>query len=100
MRFPVAAIRPDHADEGGALAAYSFAGPTCDSLDMMPGPFMLPANIGSGAWIEIGCLGAYSAALRTDFNGFGRARTVALYDRLPGSVKKGPVKKQKTMQDF
>ena len=49
---------------------YSFYGPTCDGLDYMKGPFMLPANIKTGDYIEIGQLGAYGMSLRTNFNGF------------------------------
>ncbi|MEZ5490619.1 MAG: type III PLP-dependent enzyme [Gammaproteobacteria bacterium] len=52
------------------LLEFSFYGPTCDSMDFMPGPFLLPADIGEGDYIEIGNLGAYSMQLRTEFNGF------------------------------
>ncbi len=52
------------------LLAYSFYGPTCDSLDYMPGPFLLPSNITEGDYIEIGQIGAYGRALATKFNGF------------------------------
>jgi ornithine decarboxylase len=51
-------------------------GPTCDSADVMHGPFLLPADATEGDWIEIGQLGAYGACLRTAFNGFDRARIV------------------------
>jgi len=52
------------------LTAYSFYGPTCDSIDFMKGPFILPNNIKEGDYIEIGQLGAYSLTFRTRFNGF------------------------------
>tara|TARA_B100000941_G_scaffold285796_1_gene258340 strand:- start:1613 stop:2797 length:1185 start_codon:yes stop_codon:yes gene_type:complete len=52
------------------LIPYSFYGPTCDGLDYMKGPFMLPANVKSGDYIEIGQLGAYGMSFRTNFNGF------------------------------
>jgi ornithine decarboxylase len=52
------------------LEAFSFDGPTCDSLDFMQGPFMLPAQINTGDYIEVRNLGAYSKSLRTNFNGF------------------------------
>jgi ornithine decarboxylase len=45
-------------------------GPTCDSLDVLPGTFDLPADIEDGDWIEIDRLGAYSNATATHFNGF------------------------------
>ena len=50
--------------------AFNFYGPTCDSLDYMKGPFLLPNNIKEGDYIEWGQLGAYSLTFRTNFNGF------------------------------
>jgi ornithine decarboxylase len=52
------------------LTAFSFFGPTCDSMDYMKGPFMLPNNIKEGDYIELGQLGAYGLTFRTKFNGF------------------------------
>ena len=52
------------------LTAFSFFGPTCDSLDYMKGPFLLPNNIKEGDYIELGQLGAYGLTFRTNFNGF------------------------------
>ena len=52
------------------LTAFNFYGPTCDSLDYMKGPFLLPNNIKEGDYIEIGQLGAYGTTFRTKFNGF------------------------------
>jgi len=68
-RFPVALVR-----EGGSDARdmpFSFYGPTCDDLDHMAGPFLLPADARAGDYVEIGMLGAYGCAMRTGFNGFG-----------------------------
>ena len=52
------------------LTAFSFFGPTCDGLDYMKGPFLLPNNIKEGDYIELGQLGAYGLTFRTKFNGF------------------------------
>tara|TARA_Y100000590_G_scaffold228739_1_gene258079 strand:+ start:2710 stop:3888 length:1179 start_codon:yes stop_codon:yes gene_type:complete len=52
------------------LTSYSLYGPTCDSIDYMKGPFVLPNNLKEGDYIEIGQLGAYSLTFRTKFNGF------------------------------
>ena len=52
------------------LTSFSFFGPTCDSLDYMKGPFLLPNNIKEGDYIELGQLGAYGLTFRTRFNGF------------------------------
>jgi ornithine decarboxylase len=45
-------------------------GPTCDTLDVLPRPLMLPETIGPGDFIVFESIGAYSVAVRTDFNGF------------------------------
>jgi ornithine decarboxylase len=68
-RFPVQLLR-DEASDAKDLA-FSFYGPTCDDLDHMAGPFMLPADVQAGDYLEIGMLGAYGCAMRTQFNGFG-----------------------------
>jgi|TARA_B100002051_G_scaffold218984_1_gene212316 ornithine decarboxylase len=52
------------------LTEFNFYGPTCDSLDYMKGPFLLPNNIKEGDYIELGQLGAYGTTFRTKFNGF------------------------------
>ncbi len=52
------------------LTAFNFYGPTCDSMDYMKGPFLLPNNIREGDYIELGQLGAYGLTFRTKFNGF------------------------------
>ena len=79
FRFPVRLLRP-----GGRSAAplvpFAFFGPTCDSADRMEGPFLLPADVSEGDWIEVGQLGAYGGALRTAFNGFDRAVIVEVTD--------------------
>ena len=65
-RFPVELLRASDTRD----MAYSFYGPTCDDMDHMAGPFMLPADVQAGDYIEIGMLGAYGCAMRTGFNGF------------------------------
>jgi ornithine decarboxylase len=52
------------------LTAFDFYGPTCDSMDYMRGPFLLPNNIEENDYIELGQLGAYGLTFRTQFNGF------------------------------
>ena len=52
------------------MTAFNFFGPTCDSMDYMKGPFVLPNNIKENDYIELGQLGAYGLTFRTKFNGF------------------------------
>ena len=76
-RFPVKLLR-DGANE--EAEDFAFFGPTCDDMDFMEGPFALPACTGTGDYIEIGMLGAYGAAMRTAFNGFGQGAAVEVSD--------------------
>ena len=77
-RFPVELVRAQKSHTRDM--AFSFYGPTCDDMDFMAGPFMLPADIQAGDFIEIGMLGAYGAAMRTGFNGFGATASVIVED--------------------
>ena len=52
------------------LTSFDFFGPTCDSMDYMKGPFVLPNNVKENDYIELGQLGAYGLTFRTQFNGF------------------------------
>jgi ornithine decarboxylase len=85
-RFPVRALEDDLTQP---LTEFSFYGPTCDDADFMKGPFMLPADIQAGDWIEIGMLGAYGAAMKTRFNGFGAAEAVVVGDEPMSSLYRG-----------
>jgi ornithine decarboxylase len=81
--FPVKLYRGEGDDAHeveGALKPFRFYGPTCDSIDHMPGPFWLPEDIREGDYIEIGMLGAYGVAMTTNFNGFGEAEIVEVHD--------------------
>ena len=68
-RYPVRLVRDEESNT--RQMSFSFYGPTCDDLDRMAGPFELPGDVTVGDYIEIGMLGAYGCAMRTQFNGFG-----------------------------
>jgi ornithine decarboxylase len=77
--FPVKLHRKtDAANDTSELRPFRFYGPTCDSIDHMPGPFWLPADTTEGDYVEIGMLGAYGVAMATGFNGYGVSDTVFL----------------------
>ena len=86
-RFPVRALGGSHAE---AEEDFAFYGPTCDDADFMEGPFRLPADIAAGDYIEIGMLGAYGAAMRTRFNGFGTGLVEDVCDEPMASQYIGP----------
>ncbi|WP_404333353.1 type III PLP-dependent enzyme [Sphingomonas sp. MMS12-HWE2-04] len=77
-KYPVQLLRQPDSDARDM--DFSFWGPTCDDLDFMAGPFPLPADTNTGDYFEIGMLGAYGAAMRTAFNGFGSGETVVAQD--------------------
>ncbi len=76
-RFPVRCLN-DARD--GTMEGFAFYGPTCDDADYMEGPFLLPADVQPGDYIEVGMLGAYGAAMKTAFNGFGQAHALETSD--------------------
>ncbi len=85
-KFPVRALEDDLIKPDMDFAFY---GPTCDDADYMQGPFVLPEDIQAGDYIEIGMLGAYGAAMKTDFNGFGAADRVVVTDEPMASLYDG-----------
>ncbi len=70
LRFPVRLLPDGARTTSEENVGFELFGPTCDSADRMAGPFVLPNDTREGDWIEVGQIGAYGAALRTDFNGF------------------------------
>ena len=77
--FPVRLVGRD-VPAGEAFQGFEFWGPTCDSIDRMKGPFLLPASIREGDYIEIGNLGAYGRAIGGRFNGYGDYLQAILQD--------------------
>jgi ornithine decarboxylase len=75
LSYPVRLIR-DGKTAAAEMRDYTVFGPTCDSTDVLPAPFSLPADVHEGDWIEIGQVGAYSNALVTRFNGISPDRFV------------------------
>ena len=83
-RYPVSLVR--EVESNAKTMPFSFYGPTCDDMDHMAGPFLLPADIQAGDYIEIGMLGAYGSAMRTAFNGFGSDQTIIVDDEPMASL--------------
>jgi ornithine decarboxylase len=68
------------ADASDPLVPFELWGPTCDSIDHMKGPFLLPDSVREGDYIEIGNMGAYARAIAGRFNGYGEYDEVILLD--------------------
>ncbi|MBP0466154.1 type III PLP-dependent enzyme [Roseomonas sp. PWR1] len=80
FRFPHRLVRAGGEPVATVTRDFTLFGPTCDSADVMKGPWTLPADVREGDWIEVGQLGAYGTALRTAFNGFDRAHVTEVSD--------------------
>ncbi len=67
----------------GAPVPRTVFGPTCDSVDRLPGELALPGDIAEGDYVIFHGMGAYSTVTNTRFNGFGEmeiATAMALRD--------------------
>jgi ornithine decarboxylase len=86
LPYPARMIRV-HGRNARSKADFRLAGPTCDSVDMMKGPFSLPSDIAEGDYVVLDQLGAYGEVSRTPFNGFDEVVKVEL------SPRKAPLRK-------
>ncbi|WP_397543323.1 type III PLP-dependent enzyme [Roseovarius salis] len=71
-------LGPDGTPRADRPAACTVFGPTCDSIDRLPGMVPLPADIAEGDYVLFDGMGAYSGSLATRFNGYGPAETVTV----------------------
>lgn len=69
-------IAPDGSPRSDDVTPRAVFGPTCDSVDRLPGDIALPSDIAEGDYIIFHGAGAYSTVTNTRFNGFGQMRIV------------------------
>lgn len=67
----IAVLTPDGVTRSGEKADRIVFGPTCDSVDRLPGEVTLAADIAEGDFVLFQGMGAYSTVTNTRFNGFG-----------------------------
>ncbi|HET7446586.1 MAG TPA: type III PLP-dependent enzyme [Methyloceanibacter sp.] len=79
FRFPARLITSS-GRETEPETEFALYGPTCDSSDYLPGPFLLPECVREGDYVEVGQIGAYGRVLANRFNGFGEYDEVVLTD--------------------
>ena len=79
FRFPARLVATSRR-RSKPVTEFALYGPTCDSSDYLPGPFVLPDSVREGDYIEIGQIGAYGRVLANRFNGFGEYDEVVLTD--------------------
>ena len=72
FRFPARLVGTSRR-KAKPVTEFSLYGPTCDSSDYLPGPFVLPDSVREGDYIEIGQIGAYGRVLA---NSFQRVRRI------------------------
>ncbi|MGM0585266.1 MAG: type III PLP-dependent enzyme [Pseudomonadota bacterium] len=78
---PFRVLAPSGRPRTGAPRPRIVFGPTCDSMDRLPGEPALPADLAEDDYVIFESLGAYGTATVTRFNGFG-PRRVELVERL------------------
>jgi ornithine decarboxylase len=88
FRFPARLVATSRRKQK-PVAEFSLYGPTCDSSDHLPGPFVLPACVREGDYIEIGQIGAYGRVLANRFNGYGEYDEAILTDEPMLSMYEG-----------
>ncbi len=67
----VEVLDPEGHRRTGVAAPKIAFGPTCDSVDRLPGEVAFPADIAEGDFVVFQGMGAYSTVTNTRFNGFG-----------------------------
>jgi ornithine decarboxylase len=64
-------LSPDGNRRTGAPQPRIVFGPTCDSVDRLPGELSLPSDLAEGDFVIWHGMGSYSTVTNTRFNGFG-----------------------------
>ena len=78
MALPAYRVLGPDGPRTGAPNWQTVFGPTCDSLDRIPGEVALPGDLAEGDWIVFSAMGAYLTGMTTRFNGYGEWQTVTV----------------------
>lgn len=71
-------IEPSGQRRTGAVHGRICFGPTCDSVDRLPGDMPFPDDIAEGDFVVVHGMGAYSTVTNSRFNGFGELQMVTV----------------------
>jgi ornithine decarboxylase len=71
-------VTPDGSLRAGAMVPRVVFGPTCDSIDRLPAPVCLPADLAEEDYLIFAGMGAYSNAIATRFNGYGPSAMITV----------------------
>jgi ornithine decarboxylase len=78
MTARLTAYTPDGRPRRGASLRRVVFGPTCDSVDRLPGTLVLPDDLAEGDYLVFQGMGAYTRCLSTGFNGYGLSAPVTV----------------------
>ena len=73
-------LDPAGRPRSGAPVPRTVFGPSCDSLDRLPGDVPLPADTAEGDAVIFLGMGAYGLVTSTRFNGYGALRQLTVHD--------------------
>jgi ornithine decarboxylase len=76
QELPISHVKMGKSRGRAGQTKFTLVGPTCDSMDRLHHEYELADDVAEGDYLIFGNLGAYSAVMRTDFNGFGEAETI------------------------
>lgn len=71
-------LTPQGLPRQGAVKPRICFGPTCDSVDRLPGDVPFPADIAEGDFVIVQGMGSYSTVTNSRFNGFGELGLVTV----------------------
>jgi ornithine decarboxylase len=71
-------LSPEGAVRDGAPRPAVLFGPTCDSVDRLPGEPETPSDAAEGDFVLFDAMGAYGSVTATAFNGYGALQTVTV----------------------
>lgn len=89
--FELELIPNDERSVSSESLPFRLFGPTCDSIDKMEGPFILPADTHEGDWVVFEHLGAYGYTLQSRFNGFYSETVVAIVPPIEQSLSESDI---------
>jgi ornithine decarboxylase len=74
----ITVLTPAGSPRKGAVHGRICFGPTCDSVDRLPGDLPFPKDIAEGDFVIFEGMGAYSTVTNSRFNGFGELGLVTV----------------------
>jgi ornithine decarboxylase len=77
----ITVLTPEGKPRKGPVHGRICFGPTCDSVDRLPGDVPFPDDIAEGDFVIVHGMGAYSTVTNSRFNGFGELAMVTVLDQ-------------------